>query len=320
MRKMIAALILLTLAVSAHAGTAKNCAMSAEDRSWIDGALRAWELVREERLRLRAGYRAPIIVFDAECRFVSSSEPEWAGEPHDGTIRLPDGRSVPAGVTSFASGEKGKPPFFVMALPSIWRAANITGPLGFETGLTAVFIHEYMHAAQAGSLASAFEKLESLGAPEDISDDSLQAKFASDPEYVAAWERERDLFYAAATERDATEARGLAADAYAAMKARQARWLKGDDALWKVADDLFLTMEGTGQWSAFAWLVHPEGAALAPEAAREGMRGRRRWWSQDEGLALFLVIDRFLPGWQKKAFGPHPKLAIDLLAEIVEPR
>jgi hypothetical protein len=43
------------------------------------------------------------------------------------------------------------------------------------------------------------------------------------------------------------------------------------------------------------------------------MRGRKRWWSQEEGLSLFLIIDRFVPDWPQRAFAPSPALGIDLL-------
>ena len=87
--------------------------------------------------------------------------------------------------------------------------------------------------------------------------------------------------------------------------------------MWKPYDDLFLTMEGFGQWNAYAWLADPTGAGMTMDAAREKMRGKRRWWSQEEGLGLFLVVDRFVPNWAAEAFASNPKLGIDLLREAV---
>lgn len=316
MRKLVAALTLIGCAAPAEA-QASQCAMSPDDRVWIENSLRAWEVVRKERLHLPGGFRPIIVVFDARCRFEarSGTPPAWHGEPHSGTIALPYGGAIPAGVTSFASGDEGKQPFFVMALPSVWRDAKIPSVLGREAGLQAVFLHEYMHAQQTLYLKPVFARLNRFNPPDDISDDSLQAKFKGDPDYVAAYEKELGLLQAAADEPDSARARQLARDALAAMRARQARWFTGDNAMWKVADDLFLTMEGIGQWSGYSWLSHPKGWGLSPELAERTMRGSGKWWSQEQGLALFLVIDRLLPGWQGKAFRDEPMLGIDLLAE-----
>ena len=75
----------------------------------------------------------------------------------------------------------------------------------------------------------------------------------------------------------------------------------------------FLTSEGFGQWVAYAWLADPKGGGMAMDAAREKMRGKRRQWSQEEGLGLFLVIDRFVPDWPARMFARRPALGIDLL-------
>ena len=133
------------------------------------------------------------------------------------------------------------------------------------------------------------------------------------------YEKESDLLYRAAAEPDDAKARGLARQALALMEARQKRWFTGKDEMWKPYDDLFLSMEGFGQWDAYAWLSDPKGAGLTTDAAREKMRGKRRWWSQEEGLGLFLVIDRFVPNWAAQAFGSPPALAIDLLRQAVGP-
>jgi len=77
-------------------------------------------------------------------------------------------------------------------------------------------------------------------------------------------------------------------------------------------DNTFLMLEGTAQWIGYAWLVHPKGGNADPSQAILAMR-RGKWWSQEEGLALFLVLNRLLPGWPKIAFGDQPIGAIDLL-------
>lgn len=130
-------------------------------------------------------------------------------------------------------------------------------------------------------------------------------------------DKERDLLFRAAHEPDSVRAKQLVTQAYVLMKARQDRWFKGDDANWKPYDDIFLTMEGLGQWAAYAWLSDPRGAALPGLDAENGMRGGRRWWSQDEGLGLFLVIDRFLPNWASQAFAERPVIGLDLLRQAV---
>jgi hypothetical protein len=82
------------------------------------------------------------------------------------------------------------------------------------------------------------------------------------------------------------------------------------------AEDTFLTLEGSAQWVAYAWLAnHPLGAEIAPADALKGFRRGGRKWSQDEGLALFLVIDRLVPDWQARVFADQPSTALQLLAE-----
>lgn len=305
----------LGLAASHPSDAAESaCVMEPSERSWVDGSLAAWQLVSTERIKLEPHRTPTIVVFDAKCRFERSSGAEqWKAEAHDGTIQIPDGNRVPAQVTSFAGkDEKTQTPFFVMALPSIWAAANI--PIsGDLNGLTAVFLHEFSHTRQIDPLKPVFTAAEAVRKmPEDFSDDSLQKHFQSDPAYVAVMEKEMRLLFQAAAEPDDSAARKLARDALALIEARQKRWFVGEDAFWKNYDDLFLTMEGFGQWVAYAWLADPAGGAMDRKAARDKM-ARSGWWSQNEGLAMFLVIDRFVPDWPRRAFAEQPVLGIDLL-------
>jgi hypothetical protein len=76
-------------------------------------------------------------------------------------------------------------------------------------------------------------------------------------------------------------------------------------------------MEGFGQWVPVAWLSDPRGGGLTRAEAQTRMRGGRRWWSQDEGLSLFLLLDRFVPDWPALAFGAEPQLGTELLRRAV---
>lgn len=299
-----------------------RCVMAATDKAWLNGALQASDYVMRQRLQLPEEIPPTIVVFDGHCRFEAkgSSPDRWIGNRHQGKIRVPDDNEIGAGVTSFAGQvDKTGERFFVMALPSVWQAAKI--PIsGDRKGLTGVFLHEYSHTRQLNALKPVFAAAAAIyKMPDDFSDDSLQARFKNDPAYVAVWEKETDLLFRAAAEPDSDKARALAKQALGLMEARQKRWFTGTDAMWKPYDDLFLTMEGFGQWNAYAWLSDPRGGGMTAAAAQAKMRGNPpgKWWSQEEGLALFLVIDRFVPGWAAQAFAVRPKLGIDLLRQAV---
>jgi hypothetical protein len=235
------------------------------------------------------------------------------GEPHSGKIRLLHQGAMDVGLIAMEDNdEKTGERYFVIALPSIWRAAKVIGPT--ELGPTPVFLHEFSHARQDVVLDPQFRAAGATYKPPGyFNDDSLQEHFKGDPAYVAVYEKEAALLYQAAAEPDGRKARALAKKALELMEARQKRWFVGPDRMWKPYDDLFLSMEGFGQWIAYAWLSDPKGAGMPADAAREKMRGKRRWWSQEEGLGLFLVIDRFVPDWPQRAFGKTPALGIDLL-------
>ena len=210
------------------------------------------------------------------------------------------------------SNDKTGEPFFVMALPSMWEAAKISK--SGDPGLTGVFLHEFSHATQAPVLRPLWAAAKArYKEPEDINDDQIQHVFQKDPAYVAVAEKERDLLFKAANEPEAAKAKALVREALALREARQKRWFTGADEVWTPYDEIFLTMEGFGQWVAYAWLADTRGEGLAPAEAQSKMRGGRRWWSQDTGFSAFLIIDRFVPDWPSLAFASEPALAVDLL-------
>lgn len=313
------ALLLALLAVAPVPAQAAACAMDAADRAWIEGALAAWRRVERVHLKLPAQPIPTVVTFDARCAFTRESgqgdRAPWGGMEHKGAVALPDGQTLPPGVVSFAAPSEGGG-FFVMSLPSVWRAAGVTSGLGLERLMDGVLIHEMAHTRQFYFVNPRLEALSKrYGLPDDINDDSLQAAFKDDPAYVADYEAERDILFAAAAAPTRAEAKRLAAAALVRMRARRARWFVGEAEKWTPLEEVFLTMEGVGQWAIHAWLTDPRGGGLTPEAALPEVRRGSRWWSQDSGLALFLVIDRLVPDWERQAFAARPATVEALLAQ-----
>jgi hypothetical protein len=237
----------------------------------------------------------------------------WSAAPHAGKIALPNGEEIPAGVTSFTTGKEGLT-FFVMSTPSVWEALGVDQGPGLETTMVAVMLHEGSHVAQIGPYGARLGRLiEDNSLPDSFGDDALQERFRSNAEFAASVQQETDLFLRAAAEVDDVEVRLLAYEARELMRARQARWLVGDDAYLEEAEDIWLTFEGAGQWTGYQWLIHPRGGAQPPaEVLPRFARGSR--WSQTEGFAVVMALDRIVgPAWKKHAFGDGQQTLLEML-------
>jgi hypothetical protein len=144
-----------------------------------------------------------------------------------------------------------------------------------------------------------------------MGDDIVQKRFGENAEFKAAVEKERDVLLAGFTG-DEAAARASAREALALIRARQAKFYTGENAPLSELEDLFLTLEGMGQFAGYSWLAYPKGGAKPSADAVAQMR--TRWWSQEEGLAIMLIVSRLVPDWQARAFAQKPATALELLA------
>jgi hypothetical protein len=328
MRFLLPALLLMAHPFAASAEVpAPGCDVTAAS-PWINRWLAAWDLTSRDILRLPEAPPPIFVFYDSACVYTTSgvtaggaapgdgpalhgAELPWRATAHDDSLTLPDRSRVPVALMSFARVDKQIGPYFVMAAPSYWVRMGVTRE---DDPPTAVFLHEFAHTRQVRGMGHKIGPIDSTWKyPEELDDDAVQKHFGSDSVYVAAYLAERDLLYRAAAAASPKEARALAKEALAMMKRRHARWFTGDKAEFAILDDTFLSLEGAGQWVGAAWLSHPEGGGLTREAAVAKMLGRRRWWAQDEGLALFLAVDRLVPGWPLLVFNEPSAGALELL-------
>jgi hypothetical protein len=289
------------------------CDVSAADRAWIAQALSAWRYSAEGVAGAKVAQVFDTVLYDGACVLVSPNALTaesldaiiWAATPHDGEIVLPNGEKMPAGVTSFADAG-GDDAFLVMSTPSLWEAAGVRNDaLGLETMMVAVLLHEGAHLAQGDTYGARMNMLvESNDLPEDFSDDTIQYRFGDDVEFETSIARETELLFQAAAAPDRAVARQHAGEAIALMRARHARWFVGADSYLTEAEEIWLTLEGAGQWAGYRWLIDPNGGGVSEEIAMAHFARRGRWWSQNEGIALAFALDRIAgPGWRRHAFG-----------------
>ena len=310
---------------AAHAApaTQPDCAFSGADQAWLERALAAWQFTSRELTGLvqRGDFKG--IFFDAGCVRSSDSaltlgggtHAAWTAARHGGQVTLPDGSQIPAGVTSFSRASGGSV-YFVMSTPSVWRAGGVSGgEIGLETMMVAVLLHEGSHVAQGATYGHRMEVLaERYHLPESFNDDSLQQRFQPDAAFSASVARETDLLFQAALAPDRAEALRLTREARTLMRAREDRYFVGDDAYYRDAEDIWLTMEGSGQWAGYQWVISPRGAAMPVSVAIPNFARRSRWWSQNEGLGLFLALDRLAGhGWKRHVYGDGAGTILQLL-------
>lgn len=338
--RLVAAILVALAAPSASpspgaATGASACRMGEDDRIWLASALTAWRAVERGALGVDPEPLPWILLFDEACVWHLGAAPATAaasgvelrlplaqgevaarGEAHGGKLRTPDGGELPVAITSFAAtyGAPDVRPFLAMALPGVWRRVprHADDP-GLGRLMRAVFAHEMTHTRQSRGLGAAVTRLaERHGLGDELDDDVIQKRFGERPGFRAAYEAERDLLYAAAAATDPALRRELAARASAALAERRARYFTGPDRFYAELEELFLGFEGAANWVGYQ-VVRGEGVETG--AALDFLRRGGRFWSQDEGLALFLVIDRGVPGWPRRVLSDRPAAAFDLLAE-----
>lgn len=302
-----------------------TCTLPEADRAWVDRALEAWRFTSREITGIGPMRDFQGVFFSADCVLRSGNamsspsgkEVTWTASPHAGSIALPDGSEIPAGVTSFVSGKKGEP-YFVMSTPSVWQAAGVGERPALDTLMVAVLLHEGSHVAQIGPYGPRLGALiETNHLPDSFNDNAVQDRFKANEEFAASVKQETQLFLDAAAADSNDEAKNLARQARRLMRERQARWVVGNDAYLIEAEDIWLTFEGAGQWTGYQWLIDPRGGAQ-PQAEVMARFTKGRQWSQTEGFALVMALDRIIgPHWKRHAYGDGAKTVLEMLDEAL---
>jgi hypothetical protein len=297
----------------------------------------AWELVSKEIFKIDKVRPVEFVFFDdtyvysTSCTTIKEGVAvkgmglmnlsfNWKRTKHRDSLTLPDKTVVPIQLMSFAAQipfeiEKS---FFVMPLPGYWEQSGTTSKeLGLENLITGVFIHEFSHSQQMqnfGRKISEYEQQNNFGL--EFSDDIVQHIFGKDSSYITQYQKEVEVFYAS------TKAKRLdkkcVNEGLKVMRQRQQTFFEGTHKNLAEIDNFFLTMEGLGQYAMYLWLTHRRGGNMTRDVAIEGVRRKKKWWSQDEGFALFLILDKLTSPvtWAKDMFGSRTENVTTLIERL----
>lgn len=223
---------------------------------------------------------------------------------HRGGLWIPDGQALSVTSNAFTMLYAGdQKPFVTMPLPAFYRKHSGAGPAPV---LDELFLglsqHELAHTRQIVHAAKRIKRLRTrYQLPDDIDDDIVENTFGKNREYVKMYNEERRHLSRAVFAYDLSLCREALAEALSASQRRRERFFSGTGRFYADLEDIFLSMEGLGMW------VHYQ-------VARDRASQEEPWhqtlfrvlqtagdsWSENHGLKLFVLMDRLVPGWQRR--------------------
>lgn len=331
-------LVLFSLSVAGQSKTEEK-QRDSEFYKAADMWFSAWELVSKDIYKIDNVQAIDFVFFDDKYVYSTSDitikngsivkgcnlmnlQLKWKKTLHNDSLTLPNKSVVSVKLMSFASPitEGDNQAFFVMPLPSFWQKAGVTSKeLGLENLVTGVFLHEFSHSQQMqnfGKRISEYDKSHNFGIP--MNDDILQGLFSKDSTYQKDFHKENDIFYSSLHNNSLDKKK--VKNGLDMMKQRQTKYFVEKYKDLREMDDFFLTMEGFGQYSMYAWLVDSRGANIKKDIAIEGIRRSKTMWSQEEGLALFLILEKLNKpeNWGKTMVSDKVETVIKLIDESIK--
>ena len=301
---------------------------------WLENWFSAWELMSKEVLELPKSIPPEMFFYDDKYIYTTSeiSAPlgeafdgpkllgeklPWKRQLHNDTLVIPNGQHIPIQLMTFAapSKRKGVEAFFVMAAPIFWKNTGIeSNEVSLDKLITGIFLHEFAHTRQMNGIGLKITEIENNHTFKyEVSDDILQDYFSNDSLYVKEYLKEVNVFYSASNSKTKEELYSITKKGIVLLKERQTKYLIPENKILAEMDNIFLSMEGLGQYMIVSWLTNPKGGNYPLDVAIKATRRSGKWWSQDEGLALFLIYNKMTsPNW-KIMFSDNPIDIVELI-------
>jgi hypothetical protein len=254
-------------------------------------------------------------------RFAGRRYPLFELETTNG-LWLPDGEVLPVkaeGVTKpYAQGRKV---YVQMAVPGLWwKEHNQDSPIP-EEHLYSEALHELTHTRQFISTGRQIRALQArYHLPSALDDDLIERTFGGNGEYKRLYEQEKAQLMRAVLAPDIKACREATATMLELVSKRHQQFFRGEYEGWAGLDDLFLALEGSALWVQAQMALD---YAPAGQDWKETLMSLVPFYglsSQEEGMGLFLLIDRLVSDWKARYFGSEMPSPFDVLRAAVDKR
>jgi hypothetical protein len=310
--KIIKCIIVLLIASSCNNKETKKID---EALNCTNDWFKAWELVSKDIFKLKKQSPARFVFFDSTYVYTTSpltgqggqeiTGPQlfeekqiWYKKEHKGVLILPDSsnRNVQMMIYASPTKEDSVKAYFIMPLLSFWIKEKIDGHgIGLEKLTAGVFTHEFSHTTQLGSFdkfGTYFEAYQKKHGAENFGDDMMQDIFEKDQNITTEYNKELESFTEAGKSNN-TERIQKTKNALENFYNKHQLIFSKDKKDLKTLDDIWLTMEGVGQFAMYEYFINPKGAKLSEEQALKAIKTRS--WSQEEGFAMFYLLSKYKP-------------------------
>jgi hypothetical protein len=197
--------------------------------------------------------------------------------------------------------------FCIIALPSFWRtlAADMPAAVADELFFGAA-AHELTHTRQLVDVTRRIKRLRAEHRlPKSIDDNIIQQTFGADADYKRLYEEERGHWTRAILADDLDACRRAVAEGLAVRQERAKRFFVGEKQGYAELEELFLGLEGVAMWVQYRVARDRAPTSQPWQQTLISLAQYTDSWSQEEGLSLFLLIDRLVPGWQQRFLAPN---------------
>lgn len=313
-------------------------------QAWMQMALNRWEEVCRRHLRLPVEPLPWVIFYDdndawhlcAEKPLLPAHEAstatlKFAGKSYE-LLRVPhkNGLWVPGRddvlplkpeLSAMLYDNETKP-FCIIPLPALFHKLEAADQ---AAALDELFLgmatHELTHTRQLLFVMEQIHRLQKrYTLPEHLNDNLLEDTFGQNKEYAQVFNQEMDALGDALFAKTLPECKRELARAFALIQQRQARYLTGDKKPYALLDEIFLALEGAAMWAQFQMARDHAPAGEDMKTTLMNLAQRTNAWSQVEGLALFLLIDRLVPDWRARYFAPNPPSPFAVLRAVLRPK
>ena len=212
-----------------------------------------------------------------------------------------------------------KKTFFISPVPSFFHTLAPPDQAVFlDLLLAGLNIHELTHTRQLSFvLPQILDAQKKYKLPESIDDNSIERTFENNEAYKALFFKEKTHLWNAAMASNLDSCKSHLKLALDLVAERQRTFFVNENEGYKKLDEIFLALEGSAMWAQYKTTRKYAPQGQSPEQTLYFMFQYLASWSQEEGLALFLIIDKLVPGWQVQFFSTELPSPFELLKKKV---